>query len=219
MEQLSQSVVVGMRANTNHCALHRLLMMMDNTQESSTVFRLPRSHWHCHAHNFEWDGVRPRALQEHYEKFLTEATEGGAPHLILTGDPGIGKSHLGVAAYRWMALREGTELVTWLNVPLFCDEVKTSYTTGAYTPFDAYQDARRFVVLDDLFGRGLTPHEASQILCRLLDIAYQNGAGILLTMNPPVEALAEQLHPHEISRLLAEATIIPMQAEHDWRRK
>lgn len=195
-------------------------MGTDFQQSSLTVFRLPRSHWHCHTHNFEWGGVRPRALREHYEKFLGDAAEGGAPHLILTGDPGIGKSHLGVAAYRWMALREGTELVTWINVPLFCDEVKASYAAASsYNPFDAYQDARRFVVLDDLFGRELTPYEASQILCRLLDIAYQNGAGILITMNPPVETLAAQLHPHEVSRLLSKASIIPMTADKDWRRK
>ena len=193
---------------------------MDTEPQSSlTVFRLPRSHWHCHAHNFEWDSVRPRALREHYEKFLEGAASGGAPHLILTGDPGIGKSHLGVAAYRWMALREGTELVTWVSVPLFCDEVKASYTAGVCNPFDAYQDARRFVVLDDLFGRELTPHEASQILSRLLDMAYQNGAGLLITMNPPVEALAGPLPPHEISRLLAGACIVPMTADQDWRRK
>lgn len=216
MEQLSQSVVVGMRANTNHCALHRLLMMMDNTQESSTVFRLPRSHWHCKVSNFTWDAVRPRVLHEHYLKFLDNVAEGGSQHLILCGDPGIGKTHLSVAAYRWMALRVGTELSTWLNVPAFCDRVKAAYD-ATYSPMREYQDARRFVVIDDLFGRDLTRHEAGQIVYRLLDVAYQNGAAMLITMNQAIDELATRLPPHEVSRLLAGATIIPMQAGHDWR--
>ena len=185
---------------------------------SQTVFRLPRSHWHCTLTNFSWESVRPLALHKHYLQFLQEAEAGGSPHLLLTGPPGIGKSHLGVAAYRWMVMHVGTELATWLNVPSFCDKVKNAYNLP-YDPMVEYQDARRFVVLDDLFGRDLTTHEGAQIVPRLLDIAYQNGAAVLITMNQEAKDLPARLPPHEVSRILAEAKIIPMSAEQDWRRK
>lgn len=185
---------------------------------SQTVFRLPRSHWHCQAENFAWDAVRPGELQNQYTHFLETAVEGNAPHLLLIGVPGVGKTHLGVAAYRRMVLHVGTECATWLNVPAFCDRVKAAYDE-AYDPFEDYEAARRFVVLDDLFGRDLTKHEAGHIVYRLLDTAYQNGAAVLITMNQTVQELADKLPAHEVSRVLAGATIIPMSAKggRDWR--
>jgi len=186
---------------------------------SHTVFRLPRSHWHCTIANFEWAPLRPASLQQHYTKFLQDAAAGTTPrHLILTGGPGIGKTHLGVAAYRHMVQHVGTEQATWLNVPAFCDRVKASYNTP-HDPMQEYQAARRFVVLDDLFGRELTVHEANQIVYRLLDMSYLNEASLLVTMNPTAKEVTSRLPAHEISRLFAGATIIPVQAEQDWRRK
>jgi len=186
-------------------------------ESSSTVFRLPRSHWHCQLENFTWEVVHPPSLQTHLMKFLNEAAEGHAPHLILIGNPGSGKTHLSVAAYRWMVLRLGTLLATWLNVPVFCDRVKATYTEGEIDLFDDFTDAHRFVVLDDLFGRSLTVHEAEQIVTRLLDITYQNNAALLITMNQDLKELSARLHRHEVSRLLAQATVIPLQVEQDWR--
>lgn len=194
--------------------------MTDSIQDSQTIFRLSRSHWHCRIANFEWETVRPQALRDSYMQFLEAAAAGEAPHLLLTGAPGIGKTHLGVAAYRWMVLRVGTELATWINLPTFCDQVKAAYSyTEAHDPLSEYEQASRFVVLDDLFGRDLTTHEAGQIVYRLLDIAYQNGAALLITMNQSHEELKVRLPKHEVSRLLANVTIIPMQAEQDWRGK
>lgn len=190
-------------------------------ESSSTVFRLPRSHWHCGIHNFTWDAVLPKALRAHYTAFLKLIATNPEPrHLLLTGPPGIGKTHLGVAAYRYMAGVVGTELATWINVPTFCDRVKSAYS-DTYNPMLEYADAKRFVVLDDLFGRDLTAHEASQIVYRLLDIAYQNGASAVITMNQDATVLAERLPAHEVSRLLAGATIIPMTGVDggDWRRR
>jgi len=186
---------------------------------SLTIFRLPRAYWHCQLGNFMWEWVRPASLQEHYMRFLGGIEAGLAPHLILSGDTGIGKTHLGVAAYRWAVRRVGTELATWVNVPEFCTSVKAAYTDeNGHGPFEDYAAARRFVVLDDLLGRDLTLHEASQIVYRLLDVAYQNGAAVLITMNPAVTELVARFPPHEVSRILAAATIIPMQGSGDRRR-
>jgi DNA replication protein DnaC len=171
--------------------------------------------------NFVWDAVRPPALRTHVEQFLTEIEAAvQAPHLLLTGAPGLGKTHIGVGIYRWAVARFGTMLATWLNVPVFCDQVKTTYTsTDTRDLFADYAEARRLVVLDDLFGRDLTAHEAGQVVYRLLDTAYQNGAAVLVTMNKEVEELPARLPQHETSRLLAQATIIPLKGDRDWRQR
>lgn len=184
-----------------------------------TVYRLPRSHWHCHLSNFSWDSVTPKSLQSRIATFVTEVGEGKAPHLLLTGTPGIGKSHIGVGVYRAVSAMLGTEVVTWLNVPKFCESVKRGYGSDEGDPWQDYEAARRLVVLDDLFGRDLSQHEASQIVYRLIDTAYQNNAAVLVNMNQDVKELPARLASHEISRLLADATIIPMTATQDWRRK
>jgi DNA replication protein DnaC len=168
--------------------------------------------------NYEWEGVHPPSLKGRLATFLAEVeTVGGAPHILLTGLPGIGKTHLGVAIYRYLAARLGTGWVTWLNVPEFCEQVKRAYSDGS-DPWEDIECAHRLVVLDDLFGRELTAHEKDQIITRLLDTAYQNNAAVLATMNQDVGELAARLPAHEISRLLASATIIPMRANTDRRR-
>ena len=186
-----------------------------------TVWGLPRSHWHCSLDNFNWQATRPLPLRDRVFSFLAAVENGEKPHLILTGSAGIGKSHLGVAAYRHAAAHWGTRLTMWLSVPDFCDQVKAGYNrdTPGLDPFEEYEDARRLVVLDDLFGRDLSAHEASAIVYRLINVAYQNGAAMLVTMNQPAESLSSRMAQHETSRLLAEATVITMSADVDYRRR
>lgn len=185
------------------------------------MFRLPRSHWHAQLDNFDWAAVSPKSLRGAVETFVGEVEAGTAPHLILTGDPGVGKSHIGVACYRTMAAKVGTELVTWVNVPQFCENVKRSYNAGEVDPWPDVEGAKRLVVLDDLFGRDLSMHESTQILYRLIDTSYQNGAAVLVTMNQDVRNsdFLTRLPQHEYSRLMARSTIVPMTAAQDWRRK
>lgn len=185
---------------------------------SSIVFHLPRSLWHCYLENFVWDAVTPQALPQHVHTFLEQAQQGHHPHLLLTGGPGIGKSHLGVGIYRWMVAQVGTVQAVWVSVANFCDRVKASYSLG-YDPFESYAEATRLVVLDDLFSREWTAHERDQIIVRLIELAYQNQAAMVITMNPPPEELQVRLHAHEVSRLLEQHTVIRMNAGgKDWRR-
>jgi len=190
----------------------------------TTVFRLPKSHWHAHLWNFVWERARPARLQEHVLAFLHGVEDGRAPHLILTGPPGSGKTHVGIGVYRVATVTWGTELATWLNVPAFCERVKRAYDQSVLDPWYDVEAARRLVVLDDLFGKELSQHETNQILVRLLDTCYQNHAALLVTMNPSPQPdgkwpeIYARFNPHEISRLLAESTVIPMQADKDWRR-
>lgn len=182
-----------------------------------TVYRLPRSHWHCQLDNLEWAGIKPPSLQRRAQEFVEAAIAGAAPHMVLTGSPGIGKSHIGVGIYRAVVEAVGTELATWVNVPAFCEAVKRSYGPGEADPWQDYEAARRLVVFDDFFGRALTPHEKDQIVTRLLDTAYQSNAAVVVTMNQSVVELQNLLPAHEISRMLAGAAVIPVTSTKDWR--
>lgn len=184
---------------------------------SWSVFGLPRSHWHCQFENFDWELTRPRAIRREIVTFTQSARDREAPHLIFTGTPGIGKSHLGVALYRWGVMEWGTIESTWINVPDFCARVKASYDGGVVDPFDAYREARKLVVLDDLFGKDLSPHERSQIIPRLIDIPYMNSAAMVFTMNPNHEEMQELLSGHEVSRILSNSTVIPVTSSQDQR--
>lgn len=186
--------------------------------ESLTVYGLPRSHYHCSLANFAWDAVKPLKLRAHVEAFLAGAVGGQWPHLVLLGEPGIGKTHIGVAVYRYAVAHVGTGLAQWLNVPKFCEEVKRAYgNDNKVDPFEEYDEARRLVVMDDLFGRELTRHEESQIVSRLVDTAYQNNAAMVITMNKDVRELSARMVSHEVSRMLAGATVVKMSADKDWR--
>jgi len=119
-----------------------------------------------------------------------------------------------------MTVLVGTERATYVHVPSFCEAVKRGYSddSAAFAWHDV-EAATRLVVLDDLFGRELTAHEKDQIFTRLLDTTYSNGAALVATMNPSAEELALRLPPHEISRLLADAVVVPMTAARDQRRQ
>lgn len=190
---------------------------MNEEEGSWSILGLPPSHYHAQLSNFDWAAVHPPSLEKHIRSFLSEVEEGKNSHLLLTGSPGIGKSHIGVGVYRAAISLFGTQLATWISVPDFCQAVKISYGGGA-DPFEIISQAKNLVVLDDLFGRELSGHEISQILARLIDTCYQNDAAMLITMNPPVEKLESFLQPHEISRILANSKIIPVKADRDWRR-
>lgn len=195
-------------------------MPPEPTPPNWTVYRVPRSHYHCQLDTLDWSAIRPQGIRPAVEAFVRQVAEGGAPHMVLTGEPGSGKSHIGVGVYRAAAAAVGTELAMWLSVPAFCEEVKRSYADGGGDPWAEVTAARRLLVLDDLFGRELSAHEKDQIVTRLLDTAYTNGAGVLVTMNPGVDVLQQRLPPHEISRLLAApAVIVPVVSKVDWRRQ
>jgi len=187
---------------------------------SLTVLGLPRSHWHCQLANFTWDEVKPSAFQARVHQFMEEVRAGESPHLLLTGKPGVGKSHVSVGLYRWAALEFGTQLAAWLHVPSFCLRVKEGYGQGTEgDPWEMIESAQRLIVLDDLFGREYSPHEIGHIVASLIDGCYRSAAGVVVTMNSSIAELTQRLSPHERSRLLTNATIIPVEAARDHRIK
>lgn len=192
---------------------------MATIPDGFTIFRVPRSHYHAQVSNFGWADVKPSGLKKAVEAWWARAVRGEAPHFLMTGAPGCGKSHLAVGLYRAMTVHVGTQQATYIHVPSFCEAVKRGYSDdSAWHLWDDLESATRLVVLDDLFGRELTAHDKDQIFTRLLETAYANNAALVATMNPSVEELQARLPPHEISRLLADAAVAPMVGVRDQRR-
>jgi DNA replication protein DnaC len=167
---------------------------------------VPRSHEHCLLSTYEWTGVHPPSLKVRIETFLAGVQEGKTPHLLLSGSTGIGKTHVGIGAYR-RTVGSISPACIWLNVPQFCDRLQESPGGALWRD---YERATRLVVLDDLFGREAVAQD--QIVARLLDTAYLNNAALLVTMCDGVQELSARMSRHAITRLLADATIIPMRA-------
>lgn len=182
--------------------------MIDDWACSDTVFRIPPSHHHCTLDNFDWPSERVR---DAVDWFLEGVREQTAPHLILVGDQGNGKSHLSVALYRNAVLRYGTQDCWWGDVPEFSRKVKDGFDTGRSK--DLLQDALEatsFVALDDVWARPLTPWELDNILFGLINSAVMNKAALVLTTNYTKDQIAGALAPHEQDRLLQNSRIITL---------
>jgi DNA replication protein DnaC len=184
---------------------------------SNTIYRIDKRHHHCRFDNFDWTG-RERLKQYVGETYIPQMVSMGAPHLLLTGDPGIGKSHLNVALYRAGVINAGTFECYFTNVPDLCDRIKKGFETGDNSDFEDMDHARVFIGLDDLFGRPLTPWELDNVLYRALNIAYTNAAALCLTTNYTWDQLVQTLRSHEVDRIMENLTHIPMTGE-SWRQR
>lgn len=182
---------------------------------SWTVRDLPNSHAKCTFDNFVWD--REPGIKDEIRSFLQQIGSEDPPSLFLTGDPGTGKTHLAVAAFRWAVYRFDPEQCAFRNVPAFCDRVKESYGNDKQ-PYRRLERATHLVVLDDIFGRDLSSHERDHILNRLIDMAYTNDAAILTTTNYSIAKIENRMDPHEISRLLRNPLHFEMQSD-DFRMR
>lgn len=178
--------------------------MTDLPPESSlTVFDVPKSHRHCTFANFHWpsESIKAAVLE-----FLARMEAGQTSHLLVTGTPGVGKTHLAVAIYRWAVLKWGTMLCNLIQVSPFFDLVKASFNSSEEnSPFLDVEDAKKLVALDDLLGRSPTPFEIDHVIFRLINTAHSNSASLVITSNQTIDQISQVLKPHEVSRILEHA--------------
>lgn len=173
---------------------------------SWTVLNVPKILYHCQLNNYDW-ARHPKAVQPVLD-FMQATVEGTPAKLLLIGQTGLGKSHIGVGLYRWGVIRWDTMDCMFLNVPDFCDRIKQRYGDDAGDPYAELRQARRLVVIDDVFGRELSAHELAQIVPRIIEITYSNAAAVVVTMNFTTKEAGTYLAPHELDRLTSGDPVI-----------
>ena len=178
---------------------------MADYESTPTVFRLPKSHWRKDLNNFDF--TVPGA-QEAVRRFI----EGERRGLLVTGPPGVGKTHLSVGLYRWAVAQEGTQRSMWTDFPEFVLEVKRGYGTGIDV-LEEVREARFFLCLDDFLGRELTSHEMENILYPCIQLAHRNQVRFVLTTNYSLEKISTILTPHELDRVLDNCTHLEIAGE------
>lgn len=178
---------------------------MINEPGSWTIYNVPASHRHSQLSNFVWD--RAKHAVAPIQKFLENTQKQLAPHLLLLGPPGTGKTHLLYSIYRWAVLQSDLLRVRALHVPSFCDAVKKTFDAGGDL-FEEVTPAKYFLAYDDIFGRELSKYDLQTTIPRLLEIANHNRAALVATTNYTVEEMGALLAPHELDRLLERATVI-----------
>ena len=184
------------RTKSGSSAIERL----KNIEGSWTVLGIPRTHYGKQLNNFDWT-ERPNAAKE-IVRFIEEAKDRKAPHLLLMGGNGLGKTHIGVGLYRWAVTQAGTAASYFTDAFDFYDQVKATYNDpNLDNPFNSLALADFLVVIDDPFAYGtLRPGELN-ILIRMIDTAYSNGAALVVTMNDDFDGLKNYLPRHEVDRL------------------
>lgn len=137
---------------------------------------------------------------------------GGSPRLVLFGPPGTGKTHVAVGLYRWAVFRSGDVAgCVFVDVPEYCRGTKKSFDglpEGRLAPADWVDPARRFVAIDDLFGKELKEYEINVIVPELIMAAHRNDAPCIVTMNYTLAEARRMLNPHEVDRLVHGAELV-----------
>lgn len=189
----------------------------EDVPSSETVRGLPREHWGCHLSNFDFSVLsNGDAKWAAVAAFMDEHENGDAPHLLLLGREGAGKSHIATGLYRWAVYRYDLSYAAFVHVPSFSHAYKKSFRGDAPDPFDDIEGSR-FLVLDDPFGRQPSDWELAQVIPRLVDIAYRERMSLVVTANQDRKAFRRSLEPHEVSRLFDGAIEIRFFEEADYR--
>lgn len=195
--------------------------MRDWTQvpSSETVYQIPTSHWDCHLRTFDWSRVKnAEAKQQALLGFMDAHLRGDAPHLFLCGKQGSGKTHLGVGLYRWAVAVAHAAAAAFMHVPSVSRQVKERFGDHAAPDPLEVMELASLVVLDDPFGREPTDWDINQTIPLLVDTVYQKKASLVITANQALPYFGAKLHPHEMSRLRENATLVDFFNDDDYRR-
>lgn len=182
-------------------------------------------------------GVPPRYLRHSFDNFtVTEKTKTAFEiasewaalkdpkdrGFIIIGKPGIGKTHLAVAALREVARlwgiqraeEDGVELyrdpktmveqnMLFINVPIFMDQLRQSIKFSESKANDLWDFAinRASVVVLDDFGKEKITDWVTERLYVLVESRYQNLKSTIVTSNRTLDELDDLGYGAAVSRL------------------
>lgn len=190
--------------------------ILRKSEGSETILGLPKSHYGKQLSNFDWTAIDP-AIPDEIVAFMEEAVSEEAPHLILTGQVGLGKTHIAVGLYRWAVMREGTIRSMFFSALDFFKKVKKTYgDPTAPNPMDDLAEADFFVGIDDALLLGTMRPGEVNIFVEVIKTVYANGAALVLTMNPEIFELGDYVAAHGMDRLLDRSRICEFEGD-SWR--
>ena len=121
----------------------------------------------------------------------------------LIGTPGVGKTHLAVAAIKHQIYKNGLSKVRFLNVPIFLDRIRASFKfqeSEAQELFEYCCKHASVVVLDD-FGKEKATDWATERLYVLVESRYQRLLPTIMTSNRTLDELDVLGYGAAVSRL------------------
>ena len=122
--------------------------------------------------------------------------------LILSGNPGTGKTTLAVAILReWCRRSEGKRTCLFLEFSSLIEEIKRGYSDDAQSvDLNAIAQGNEFIVLDDLGQVRATEWVQSQYYA-LINALYIHRCRLVITTNIPLDAFDQTLSAAIMSRL------------------
>jgi len=185
--------------------------------ERLTAFGVPSEMAGCGWNNWVEPQIKNKSLHDECARSIALIREwqGKPPLLMLSGIPGIGKTHMAVATLARRIKAKGGAGVTWLRYPKICEMLKNGETITKNPLKDTLRD-RRLLVIDD-FGQGYTTAwmglEIFAVICDRID----NGRPTIITTNlipRDIEEISSALR----SRLHA-SLVLKSNGMEDWRMK
>ena len=194
-------------------------------------------------------GVPPRYFPHSFDNFsVTDktakayevATEWAALQdpkdrgFALLGAPGVGKTHLAVAAMRQIALLWGLQRLSetgaeiyrdpktmfeqnmrFINVPIFMDQLRESIKYSESKARDLWSFAleRASVVVLDDFGKEKATDWVTERLYVLIESRYQNMKSTIVTSNLTLDQLDDLGYGASVSRLQETGRVVRLDAK------
>ena len=122
--------------------------------------------------------------------------------LVLTGNPGTGKTSLAVATLReWCRRTAGKRTCLFLEFSNLIEEIKRGYSDDEQSiDLNAIAEGNEFIVLDDLGQVRATEWVQSQYYS-LINALYIHRCRLIITTNVPEDQFDKTLSPAILSRL------------------
>jgi DNA replication protein DnaC len=171
---------------------------------SGLVKDIPKSHWGCHFHTFDFRGNGE--LKELTRRFV----RGDRFWMYLHGKTGTGKTHYAVSLYRAIVAHvgylgdESVGFTTWGDL---CKDLKGSFDDKSYDDrMDGYLGCDALVV-DDVTGH-LKDYQV-RFLEQIVQQRHAEDRRLVVTSNEPFERFLGFFSDHEVSRVRSRCAVVP----------